>query len=499
MNFLPSLRFEKFSPNLFFLLLFFSFSTTANAADRYVRPGGAGSKNGTDWNNAWDTSSADLTQLSPGDTLWLAGGNYSSGIALTGNGSAAGNIYIRRVTAADAGPRSKAGWNTNFDSQVIINLPADSSAFNGGYPHTGGSYLVIDGRVDSGILVNQPTPSPSTRGSLLNIYNGSVALPRHDLTMQYVEFNGPGVADYCADDYAIFVVDWHAGSTAFNDHVTISHCNVHGSLGAGYYAAVHNLTIENSRFSNFGASETGPCPESKKAHSQVFWLNVVPNFTFRYNQVSNWQLYIFSLQQTYSDIYIYGNVFGPPRTSAQNPISYSTTVFWACFQPGENSTTPLGPLHFYNNTVVDIAVNDSSGRSKPWVSGSEAKNNIYWNSAWGSYSGFSDGYNWSTSPPGDIDYEFINSGSNVTCTGSSCIKNGANPFVNYAGQDYHITGTTGSTYPRNRGKALAAGFNLDKDGNTRGADGSWDIGAFEFSAGGAGPSPTIPGNLRIGN
>ena len=54
---------------------------------------------------------------------------------------------------------------------------------------------------------------------------------------------------------------------------------------------------------------------------------------------------------------------------------------------------------------------------------------------------------------------------------ASPVNNGANPFVNYSAQNYHIVNTVSSTMPMNKGTPLGPPYNMDKDGNARGADG----------------------------
>src|SRR5208337_5568291 len=96
-------------------------AASASAANWYVRPGGAGSKTGADWNNAWDVGSIGWSSVSGGDTVWLAGGTYTSQVHPTSSGRSTNNpIYVRRVQAADSVPVAAAGWNTSFDNQVII-------------------------------------------------------------------------------------------------------------------------------------------------------------------------------------------------------------------------------------------------------------------------------------------------------------------------------------------------------------------------------------------
>jgi hypothetical protein len=74
-----------------------------------------------------------------------------------------------------------------------------------------------------------------------------------------------------------------------------------------------------------------------------------------------------------------------------------------------------------------------------------------------------------------------------------------NPFVNAAGLDFRLKGSFSGPSPINNGRTLGAGFNnVDALGNIRGADGAWDIGAFEYRTGGSDTTrPSAPKNLRM--
>lgn len=65
-------------------------------------------------------------------------------------------------------------------------------------------------------------------------------------------------------------------------------------------------------------------------------------------------------------------------------------------------------------------------------------------------------------------------------------------FVNYAVKDFRLAA------PTSAGTALAAPFDADPLGNTRGATGVWDRGAFEFVSGVAlNAAPAAPRGFRI--
>ncbi len=52
-------------------------------------------------------------------------------------------------------------------------------------------------------------------------------------------------------------------------------------------------------------------------------------------------------------------------------------------------------------------------------------------------------------------------------------------FVNHSGKNFRPS--TGSVLV-NHGTSLASEYNQDMEGNVRGADGTWDIGAFEVTS-----------------
>ena len=78
------------------------------------------------------------------------------------------------------------------------------------------------------------------------------------------------------------------------------------------------------------------------------------------------------------------------------------------------------------------------------------------------------------------------------CEATTCNNNSdytaSPPFVNVATGDFHLTGALA-------GASLAATYNQDMDDVTRGADGTWDRGAFEYDEGGGGLE--APTGLRL--
>ena len=71
------------------------------------------------------------------------------------------------------------------------------------------------------------------------------------------------------------------------------------------------------------------------------------------------------------------------------------------------------------------------------------------------------------------------------------VTGGTDPFINSAAGDFRLLAGTAA------GIALPSPYNLDMNGNVRGADGTWDRGAFEFVSGSSPFPPSGPKNLRI--
>jgi hypothetical protein len=207
--------------------------------------------------------------------------------------------------------------------------------------------------------------------------------------------------------------------------------------------------------------------------------------TFRYNNIYNWAvegiLMLGPNNQPGFNWYIYGNLWhdGFPDPATPRVLTCQDTV--------------QGPVYFYNNTVVN-AYEGVAFEGGSWASGSQGRNNIYYN-IWGGLSSSPT----ESLPDDDYDFSDRSQGNNFG-DGTHDIANGNQPFVNI-GVNYHIVGTMGAGYPRDKGLALGAPFNMDMDGNVRGADGAWDIGAYEFTPGAGATNPIIavlPGSLSFG-
>jgi hypothetical protein len=415
--------------------------SVSRAEDLYVRPGlSTGAHNGADWNNAWSSFSQILWgsgagRVGPGDTLWLAGGNYSSGLTVGASGTAGSPITIKRVRASDAVPAAAAGWSAAFDSQVVITTSGSCIYLNGGL----GSYLTIDGQVPSGIRVNYANGG---RGVEMN---GGTDFT--DVLLRYIEAAGPGPITQ-VDDTRGFDLTTQANLT----NLTVSRCEAHHSDTLIQVTRSVNLVIEHSDFHHAGAINAATY------HPNTIYLGTVTNATIRYNKLREIDVEgLFFGDPGNDGARIYGNLFyqGSSARNSGRGIEFDNTAntrnFIIC-----------------NNTFVDLplaGVNFSNGQSHP---GAVVQNNIFFN-------------NTANFGPAAHDYNYF-SGSNPGEPNG--VGGGTAPFVNASAYDYRIVGTVAAGKPRNEGLNLGSAYEVDRDGNLRGADGAWDIGAYEYASGG---------------
>jgi hypothetical protein len=434
-------RFRSVSAAVSASMLLVLISTDAVAADWYVRSGTGG--NGTSWSSAWsDVTSIGWSSVQPGDTIWVSGGRYGSlNVGKSGNAdTAAGRISVKRATAVAHG--SDSGWSANYDGQVVLSGIVWSS-------QNVGSYVTIDGQVDSGIAINHGDGDGAT----------SVTFDRGAsyVTLRYLDIGGPGDANgfhHAGDDRGIDITAWNGSTYDAVDYLKVQYSKIHGACTQIWNMNASHGIWEHNRIYNSTDSNGNPC------HPNIFVTASSSDVTFRYNEIYNYDAEgIMIINGGHGSLYVYGNVWHDGKT-------YARVIE---VQNGVN-----GPVYFYNNVVDGLWAGFNTANAGQWAQGSQGRNNIWWNM---------DG-----SGLPDEDYDFC-SGS---CSGSNSISGGSNPFVDLSAKNYRIASTIGTKYPRDRGVNLGTtfGLNIDFDGGIRGADGIWDIGAFEFNAGTSLPPPT---------
>jgi len=434
----------KTSKILGYALAVFVFSSAgASAANWYVRPGGAGAQNGSDWSNAWDCGGISWSSVNAGDTVWLAGGAYTTTMTPHKSGNSSNLIFVKRVLSTDSVPVSAAGWQSSFDSQVVIH-PSSAPALT--FDQSGsGSYLCIDGRVDSGISFQ------------INNVAGDGAVDftaggQSYVTFTNVEMAGPAPNStafvYAGGQYVNPLMMWSASPVSY---ITVSHSRLHGGAEMFNALAAKNIVIEYSKLYDNNVSGANP-------HANLVEWNNGSNLIFRYNDITTWEVEgIYAFGAT-GPIYIYGNVW-------HDPINPQTGVARIIDVDSYGEPASWGPIYFNNNDVsnVGFAIFGSRGLGI-LASGTEAINNIV-----------------------------LNSSSSLPINALNTLVTSTSPFV--SASNYHLK--AGSA-PINAGVAISpvngVDFSKDPDGNTRGADGAWDIGAYEYVS--SNPQEPVLNNIQ---
>jgi len=417
------------------------------SANHYIRAGATGSNNGTNWTNAWNAlNSVNWASVSCGDTIWVAGGTYSTTLTPQKNCTSGSQLYIRRARSDATECTGATGWSSGYDSDVHQTTHAINF---GSY-----NYVTVSGRkTAAGSTTIDNTANGwwidyrgLTGGNGIDLATGTGSY----ITLEYMKLQGAGHITYTSDSRAIN--DTGSGPKTYH---TFSHMEIFDWESAIYCTQTSYPTFEYIDVYNCGAVNT------VDFHPDNFYIAGSTDGILRYSRfhATDGQIVFFTPASGCPRWKVYGNMFYHNK-SPYGSAGYTTPIMI--------QTGAITYLKIFNNVFDDNWVNlvlDSGGTCG---TGCESRNNIV-----------------------------IGSGGSVACgTSSNNLTASVNPFVDRDNFNYHIIDTIGANYPRNAGINLSTYFTKDMDGNTFGADGVWDIGAYEFNSG-SNPPPSPPKNLNI--
>lgn len=447
------------------LLVFIFHSIDADAANRFVRQGATGLNNGTDWTNAYTTLPSTLSR---GDTYYIADGSYGN---YTFNTAVNGTqlITIKKCTTTDGVSSATTGYvSTMCDGQASFGTVTFATSYwelNGQTRNENNwqETASYGFRVNPEVVVNasvgyitvkyadiggtQPYPSAVARGLDFRATGGS---NKNNLTFHRVHIHHN-------------VIPIHSRGS---EHVTIEYSHIGPGFGKEMISHQHggNWVL---RWNKFIDSCVWPTDEGCTAIIGVFdFTGGNPNNV----NAHDWE--------------IYGNIFGGSG-------SYNMTM-----SDGIISLNASNNWKVYNNNFSHLSGN-WSGSVMLNGSGHSIRNNLwYW------MGNYDQNYGSIISASGSSNSWCYYKNTKPARLGSDCstlpgVKylGSEDPFINEPAGDYRLKASFSGTSPKDKGVNLGSPYNTDMFGNVRGADGAWDIGAFEFSSGTL-PFPGNPGPLQ---
>ena len=505
----------------------FAASGCDGAGNCYVYGSATGTGSGASWTNAYTGFGTGSKQVNPGNmqrgvTYWIAAGNYG-GVNWSTPDSGSAFITIEAATTANHGPASD--WNDNFAGQAVFASAGSSISTD---------YWTLNGQTrgadwQSGYNIKFWNQN-ADQG--MGVYIGS----NHDINFEYIEMEGTGMT-----------------GGAFPNNTTADRCNVNNCgvwqdgniyesspvsniyVGYGYYHHTGNSQFWFNVTGNGGSVSSNLTWEynwvsynhtgQNGQHDEAYSL-LANNATIRYNvfqDISGSGLICdaSAANPAMSNWFIYGNLFfNDAAYLALGQNYWLNTVDNGIVALGDGNGSPenwTGTILFTNNTMANY--------DPPGVAGYNVYSTLPVSGVPGAITGTAnviiENNLWYASAYVYGNYNPICNQLSGTCTedynasfqGTSAVA-GANWQTNStpAAHDYNVSGTaspfagtqpgltiaayepaTPDPFVSHAGVTLAAPYNVDMLGVTRGANGTWDRGALQLSGNSNPPNP--PTNL----
>jgi len=326
----------------------YSFSSCSTEA-RYVRPGGGGSGDGSDWANALNGLPSALER----DTVyWLGAGTYGS-YTFDDGASGSSGITVRKATAAAHG--SDTGWNAAYGSGQAVFGPLRFD----------GSRYTLDGGEPNGLR------TVGQMGTDLTVdVNGSYIVLRHlDIDGGLQKSNGTQTGGACN------------GSNVNGDYVVFDRCEIHNIADDGLGIYADHIKVLRSKIHDLdGCGTDGGCGPCYNGHSDGLELSGVSDIELVGNMVydvpSNAAIYMenFSGSDIY-DMVVYNNVFYTPETGLTvylhdlHRAKIYNNIIWGKTQGnrygGLSISSTVTELELYNNIILNINYSHMGGSYNP--------------------------------------------------------------------------------------------------------------------------------------
>lgn len=453
-------------------------------ANHFVKVGGTG--NGSTWALAWAPQNVDWSVLAAGDTVWISGGNYSSGLSTAAKNGTSGNpISFKRALASDPIGTGFPGFPG--ESQIIMPAEGIDCSFSAnnivfdGRTHTEtfsgsvscGWQINIAANGGAGVSVGHGTGGGGQTMANISFINIATIGP------QPTPVNSSGTSTGSMQGFQM------AGSNSSYSNILISHCVNRGTnelfRGFGWNRVIIEYTfISDSLFTSGD-------------HDDIIYCYPPNSTTWRYNTVCNSFADGWFAEYTGNmhGWYFYGNTV----------YNFDGAHVIVMKGPDAGVMGTCGPVYIYNNTFVNNT-GELHWDGSTLLGNCFIRNNIFWSTQ-------------NSMGPGSGDYVLGSGVSNPVSSNNAyngsipagdvgSITLSTSPFVTIPatggipGRNIQPWGTAGDLHLTTAGKAALlhgfsnplnpdaqTGINVDQDGNTRGGtSGTWMIGAYDVAGGG---------------
>jgi hypothetical protein len=422
----------------------------------YIRAGATGSSC-TDWGaNACNQLPATLQR---GATYYLARGNYGS-YTFDDAVSGAQIITLKSATGADHG--TDTGWQSAYAGQALFT----QLAFNTGNYVFDGATGGGPGSWESGFGFKVQMPVSGGQSNAVSLDAGA-----SNLTFRHTDFQGRG-RSYTGGDTDLFYL-----LTAYSN-LTISSCFLHDTdrtMILSWPSGGSGMTIEYSKFARNGTAE------HREAWSAGTDSNVIVRHNLFEDIMGTGFIAIVNSNGTADHWDIYGNAFY--WTGNYSDAIINTGVILNRYDAacgGSNVCVRATNWHIYNNVIANIA---NASFTSAIVAQGPSVNYVVENNIW--YNNQTDDTGVSGATTADYNGFYANKAQGNS--GPHDVVGATNPFINWQAGNWGLS----SAIP---GLALAAPYDKDALGTTRGADGVWDRGAYEFVSGAASSACDLNGD-----
>jgi len=418
------------------------FLASAQAAIVHAGPTATGNGSGSDWNNIANFNTLSLVR---GNTYYLQDGTYA-GKTLSTAVSGSTLITVKKAIGSDHG--TDTGWISAYgDGQATFNgtltLTTDYWVLDG---QTRNASNWADGNSYGYRATDVYTSAPSQGGSCAS-----------NITVRYMNLGGAEGTTYTGSEPGTAIYNGGFFDTCTSWTIEYNYLHNIGSFTLIQFAGTNGATVQYNHFRNSWGKEA------------IRGQGVSKNLIIRWNQFYNAcgytglpgegctaEIAIWGSDSPgdHDNNEIYGNWFMLTRDSN----SGGTIVVGG--NGGSWFGVPANNTKIYNNTIAG----HSGGNQAGYILVNGGSGNICRNTLW-------------------YDTPVASASCNTT---SNNVDATSDPFTSYAGANLHLAGATAA------GFSLSSPYNVDMDGNTRGADGTWDLGAYERNTGGTRPSaPTL--------